>query len=130
MSTHSSFLAWRTPWTGEPGGLQSMGWQTIMPDGSNLARTQATIRYRRIEGTKWVTWPANTFNLWNLLLFIFYNNLDSPPFTICHLPYVCRHISDLCKFWGFYHAILCHRKPSSPRRCSKVPKLLFICEMF
>ena len=25
MSTHSSVLAWEIPWTGEPGGLQSMG---------------------------------------------------------------------------------------------------------
>ena len=25
MATHSSILAWRTPWTNEPGGLQSMG---------------------------------------------------------------------------------------------------------
>ena len=25
MATHSSILAWKTPWTGEPGGLQSMG---------------------------------------------------------------------------------------------------------
>ena len=25
MATHSSVLAWRTPWTGGPGGLQSMG---------------------------------------------------------------------------------------------------------
>ena len=24
MATHSSILAWRTPWTEEPGGLQSM----------------------------------------------------------------------------------------------------------
>ena len=23
MATHSSVLAWRIPWTGEPGGLQS-----------------------------------------------------------------------------------------------------------
>ena len=27
MVTHSSTLAWRIPWTGEPGGLQSMGLQ-------------------------------------------------------------------------------------------------------
>ena len=27
MATHSSTLAWRTPWTGGPGGLQSMGSQ-------------------------------------------------------------------------------------------------------
>ena len=25
LSTHFSILAWRIPWTGEPGGLQSMG---------------------------------------------------------------------------------------------------------
>ena len=27
MATHSSILAWRIPWTEEPGGLQSMGHQ-------------------------------------------------------------------------------------------------------
>ena len=25
MATHSSILAWKTPWTEKPGGLQSMG---------------------------------------------------------------------------------------------------------
>ena len=25
MTTHSSILAWKIPWTEEPGGLQSMG---------------------------------------------------------------------------------------------------------
>ena len=25
MATHSSILAWRIPWTEEPGGLQSIG---------------------------------------------------------------------------------------------------------
>ena len=25
MAAHSSILAWRVPWTEEPGGLQSMG---------------------------------------------------------------------------------------------------------
>ena len=25
MATHSGILAWRIPWTEEPGGLQSMG---------------------------------------------------------------------------------------------------------
>ena len=28
MATHSSILAWRIPWTEEPGGLQSMGSQS------------------------------------------------------------------------------------------------------
>ena len=29
MATHSSILAWRIPWTQEPGGLQSMGSQEL-----------------------------------------------------------------------------------------------------
>ena len=32
MATHSSTLAWRIPWTEEPGGLQSMGWQRVRHD--------------------------------------------------------------------------------------------------
>ena len=32
MTTHSSILAWKTPWTEEPGGLQSMGSQRIEHD--------------------------------------------------------------------------------------------------
>ena len=29
MATHSGILAWRIPWTKEPGGLQSIGLQRI-----------------------------------------------------------------------------------------------------
>ena len=32
MVTHSSILDWRTPWTEEPGGLQSMGSQRVRHD--------------------------------------------------------------------------------------------------
>ena len=32
MSTHSSILAWRIPWTEEPGGLQSMGSRRVRHD--------------------------------------------------------------------------------------------------
>ena len=31
-ATHSSILAWRTPWTEEPGGLQSMGSKRVGHD--------------------------------------------------------------------------------------------------
>ena len=33
MATHSSILAWRIPWTEEPGGLQSLGSQRVGLDG-------------------------------------------------------------------------------------------------
>ena len=39
MATHSSILAWRIPWTGEPGRLQPMESQRVGHDWSNLAHT-------------------------------------------------------------------------------------------
>ena len=32
MASHSSILAWRIPWTEEPGGLQSMGLKRVSHD--------------------------------------------------------------------------------------------------
>ena len=32
MASHSSILAWRIPWTEEPGGLQSIGSQKVGHD--------------------------------------------------------------------------------------------------
>ena len=32
IAAHSSILAWRIPWTEEPGGLQSVSLQRIGPD--------------------------------------------------------------------------------------------------
>ena len=32
MATHCSILAWRIPWTEEPGRLQSMGWKRVGHD--------------------------------------------------------------------------------------------------
>ena len=36
MATHSSINAWRIPWTEEPSGLQSIGWQRVRHNWSNL----------------------------------------------------------------------------------------------
>ena len=37
MATSPSFLAWSTPWTEEPGGLQYIGPQRVRQDRSDLA---------------------------------------------------------------------------------------------
>ena len=37
MVTYSSILAWKIPWTEEPGGLQSTGSQRVRHDWSNLS---------------------------------------------------------------------------------------------
>ena len=48
MATHSSILAWRIPWTEEPGGLQSMGSLELdMTDRPDLPITWST----QVEGT-------------------------------------------------------------------------------
>ena len=43
MATHSSILAWRIPWTEEPGGLKSIGWQRVRHDRSDWACTHTCI---------------------------------------------------------------------------------------
>ena len=50
MATHSSILAWRIPWTEEPGGLQSMGSQRVRYNW-------ATNRHNRIDTVLWLGLP-------------------------------------------------------------------------
>ena len=45
MVTHSSILARRIWWTGEPGGLQSMGWQRVRHNWSDLACIPVSCNY-------------------------------------------------------------------------------------
>ena len=40
MAAHSSMLAWRIPWTEEPGGLRSIGSQRAGQDQSTLTGAQ------------------------------------------------------------------------------------------
>ena len=49
MATHSSVLAWRIPWTGEPGGLPSMGC-TESDTTSNLAAAAPAVYMLLITG--------------------------------------------------------------------------------
>ena len=44
MATHSSILAWRIPWTEEPGGLRSIGSQRVGHDRSDVAHTHASFK--------------------------------------------------------------------------------------
>ena len=46
IATQSSILAWKTPWTEEPGGLQSMGSQRVRQD---WARTHTDVYYGQKE---------------------------------------------------------------------------------
>ena len=46
MATHSSTLAWKIPWTEEPGRLLSMGSHRVRHDWSYLAATAAVLHIR------------------------------------------------------------------------------------
>ena len=44
-ATHSRILAWRIPWTEEPGGLQSMGLQRVGGEWINKLLYMQTVEY-------------------------------------------------------------------------------------
>ena len=53
MAAHSSILAWRIPWTEEPGGLQSMGLQRVIdtlsyPRGDRLAKVPVSLEVTQV----------------------------------------------------------------------------------
>ena len=63
MVTHSSILAWRIPWTEEPGGLQSMGSQGVR---HNWANNTFTIFPLLIQALGWKWWKIQTLGASNL----------------------------------------------------------------
>ena len=54
MATHSSTLAWKTPWTEEPGGLQSMGLRRVGHDWATSFSLFTFMHWRR----KWQPTPV------------------------------------------------------------------------
>ena len=54
MTIHSSVLSWRIPGTGEPGGLQSMGWLRVRHNGVTSLSLFTFMHWRR----KWQPTPV------------------------------------------------------------------------
>ena len=50
---HSSILAWRIPWTEEPGGLQPIGSQRVRDDCTSLAHVHTEARSWWVFITSW-----------------------------------------------------------------------------
>ena len=65
MATHFSILAWRIPWTEEPGRLHSVGSQRVGHDWA----TNTTICFRHSD---WVVWLSRvvimTFSIWSFYI--------------------------------------------------------------
>ena len=54
--TDSSILAWRIPWTEEPGGLQSMGQQIDTMDRLTHRHTHTHTHAEVINKSQFITW--------------------------------------------------------------------------
>ena len=62
MATHSSILAWKIPWTEDPGGLLSMGPQRVRHDLVTKPPPCETNNIRNTQAT-----PAQTMNLYQTM---------------------------------------------------------------
>ena len=57
MTTHSNILAWRIPWTEQPGGLQSTGSQTVRHNWSDFECTIFWISSKVfLSSISWILW--------------------------------------------------------------------------
>ena len=59
MATHSRFLAWRIPWTEEPGGLQSMGSQRLSDTTERLSTAQMKNIQEHVEISQSSVWDSS-----------------------------------------------------------------------
>ena len=62
MATHSNILAWRIPWTVEPGGLKSMDSQRVGRNWTDLIHTHTHTHTHRVSIS-----PPSLFSLWMLV---------------------------------------------------------------
>ena len=67
MATHSSILAWRTPWTEEPGELQSVGSQRVRhtSDTLKVKPGDSDVFYKSLRITLQAKfWLLDAINIW------------------------------------------------------------------
>ena len=67
MAPHSSTLAWKIPWTEEPGGLQSMGSLGVRHDCATLLSLFTFMHWRRKWQPTPVFFPGESQGWWSLV---------------------------------------------------------------
>ena len=78
MATHSSTLAWRIPWTEEPGGLQSMGSQSW----TRLSDFTFTFPFNALEKVLFIYFYF-IFKLYNIVLVLPNIEMNPPQVYLC-----------------------------------------------
>ena len=79
MATHYSILAWKIPWTEEPGGLQSMGSRRVR---HSWEANSFTSFFKHIKKKKLLEVSCFTVSYW----FLPYINMNQLQVCICPLP--------------------------------------------
>ena len=67
MAPHSSTLAWKIPWTKEPGGLQSMGSRRVRHDWATSLSLFTFMHWRRKWQPTPVFLPGESRGWWSLV---------------------------------------------------------------
>ena len=111
MTIHSSILAWRIPWTEEPGGLQSMGLQRF--------------------GHYWATFTVFHFLSERLLQLLENQYIESPHFAvqICPCPSRFRMWTSMIGWSFMSHCLSCTKETTLQRKLllSMTVVLVFRC---
>ena len=110
MATHSSVLAWRIPWTEEPGRLQSVGSQRV---GHNWASNTHTHTPFIVIVRYWLySVLLHSISLWLILFIVVYTS--SFPTAVVHLlspssywyPGVCSLYPWVCFLFVIFTSLL------------------------
>ena len=86
MAAHFSVLAWRIPWTEEPGGLPSMGSHRVGHDWSNLAAAAAD-RYIHVYAVYTGYMCVYIYNLTDILANKYNSSWSTYSASIGNLPF-------------------------------------------
>ena len=87
MATHSSILAWRIPWTEEPGRLQSLVSKRVRHNSVTNTFTFIDLVYLLLRGVYTNTWPI--FKL-DCSICILVHMLFSFEITVFTPPFKCK----------------------------------------
>ena len=112
MATHSNILAWRIPWTEVPGGLHSVGLQSVGHNWSNLTGVHACLIVCSLMSPfcKFLSLFNRFIHIFSIIWLMITSvefSLSGPPITsmICFFGF--QFITSLCLwlvflFWGFF----------------------------
>ena len=109
MAPHSGTLAWKIPWTEEPGGLQSMGLQRVVHDSATSLSLFTFMHWRRKWQPTPVFLPGGSQGRGDLVRCCLWGRTESDPTEATQQ----QQASSLCKEPFFLRGVYCQARLSS-----------------